>query len=106
MFPTLIRLHKAHAHKAPAMPKFFQEGLTLDHFLLRGQVISLYRQIVRCTKGMDKRDAKELIQWARADFERYRNEKDIENIKSLISAGKYQMHSLQSSVTLSHAGKR
>lgn len=26
---------------------------------------------------MDKRDAKELIQWARADFERYRNEKDI-----------------------------
>lgn len=26
---------------------------------------------------MEKRDAKELIQWARADFERYRNEKDI-----------------------------
>lgn len=31
MLPTLIRLHKAHAHKAPPMPKFFQEGLTLDH---------------------------------------------------------------------------
>lgn len=26
MLPTLIRLHKA-----PPMPKFFQEGLTLDH---------------------------------------------------------------------------
>ncbi|EPB90687.1 hypothetical protein HMPREF1544_02431 [Mucor circinelloides 1006PhL] len=75
MLPTLIRLHKA-----PPMPKFFQEGLTLDHFLLRGQVISLYRQIVRCTKGMDKRDAKELIQWARADFERHRNEKSIVSI--------------------------
>lgn len=26
---------------------------------------------------MEKRDAKEMISWARADFERYRNEKDI-----------------------------
>lgn len=32
MIPTLIRLHAHHTHhKAPAMPKFFQEGLTLDH---------------------------------------------------------------------------
>lgn len=40
-------------------------------------MISLYRQIVRCTKGMDKNDAKELIHWARADFERHRKERDI-----------------------------
>jgi hypothetical protein len=26
---------------------------------------------------MDKSDAKELIQWARTDFERHRNEKSI-----------------------------
>ncbi|KAG2199890.1 hypothetical protein INT46_009830 [Mucor plumbeus] len=101
MLPTLIRLHKA-----PPMPKFFQEGLTLDHFLLRGHVLSLYRQIIRCTKGMDKSDAKELIQWARTDFERHRNEKSIDHIKSLISSGKHQMHSLQSSVTLAHTFKQ
>ncbi|KAI9363795.1 hypothetical protein BD770DRAFT_407355 [Pilaira anomala] len=106
MLATLVRLHKGHHHKAPPMPKFFDKGLTLDHFLLKGQVISLYRQIVRCTKGMDKNDAKELIHWARADFERHRKERDIETIKSLISAGKHQMHSLQSSVTLAHTAKR
>ncbi|GAA5816358.1 hypothetical protein MFLAVUS_009886 [Mucor flavus] len=88
MLATLVRLHKA-----PPMPKFFDKGLTLDH-------------IVRCTKGMAKSDAKELIQWARADFERHRKEMDIETIKSLISSGKYQMHSLQSSVTLAHTAKR
>ncbi|KAI8369141.1 complex 1 protein [Choanephora cucurbitarum] len=100
MLPTLVRLHKA-----PAMPKFFQEGLTLDHFILRGQVISLYRSIVRCTKGMDKANAKDLIQFARADFERHRHETNLESIRSLISVGKYQMHSLQSSVSLAHTSR-
>ncbi|KAG2205686.1 uncharacterized protein EV154DRAFT_598555 [Mucor mucedo] len=100
MFPTLARLHKA-----PAMPKFFEKGLSLNHFLVKRQVISLYRQICRCTKGMSKSDAKELMQFARADFERHRKETDIDTIKSLISAGKYQMHSLQSSVTLAHTAK-
>ncbi|KAI8988496.1 LYR motif-containing protein 2-like protein [Mycotypha africana] len=100
MLITLVRLQKA-----PAVPKFFKEAPTLDHFLVRAQVISLYRQIVRCTKGMDKTQAKELLQWARADFERHRFEKDIENIRSLITSGKHQMHSLQSSVMLAQVSK-
>ncbi|RCH87426.1 hypothetical protein CU097_010601 [Rhizopus azygosporus] len=94
--------------KAPPVPRFFKEGLTLDHFLLRAQVISLYRQIVRCTKGMDKSNAKEIIHWARADFERHRHETNIvhDNIKSLISSGKHQMHTLQNSVSLAHVNKK
>lgn len=55
---------------------------------------------------MDKPSAKEIIQWARADFERHRHETNIDNIKSLISSGKHQMHSLQNSVYLAQAGKR
>ncbi|KAI7903643.1 uncharacterized protein BX663DRAFT_507178 [Cokeromyces recurvatus] len=101
MLSTLTR-----CQKVPTMPKFFKENLTLDHFILRGHVISLYRQIVRCTKGMDKNDAKELMQWARADFERHRNETNIETIRSLLSSGKHQMHSLQSSVSLAHTNKK
>lgn len=101
MLSSVVRLQKA-----PPVPKFFKEGLSLDHFLIRSQVISLYRQIVRCTKGMDKPSAKEIIQWARADFERHRHETNIDNIKSLISSGKHQMHSLQNSVYLAQAGKR
>lgn len=36
MLPTLIRLHKA-----PPMPKFFQEGLTLDHVCIHGTLAHL-----------------------------------------------------------------
>ncbi|KAI8997780.1 hypothetical protein BDB01DRAFT_846388 [Pilobolus umbonatus] len=97
MIPTITRLHRA-----PPLPKFFKEGLTLDHFLLRSQVISLYRQILRCTKGMNKEDAKELKSWVKYDFERHRNETNIDNIKALISSGKHQMHALQGSVSLAH----
>ncbi|KAI9484023.1 MAG: hypothetical protein EXX96DRAFT_560541 [Benjaminiella poitrasii] len=100
MLPTLIR-----CQKRPALPKFFKEDFTLDHFILRGQVISLYRQIVRCTKGMNKSDARELIRWARADFDRHRKETDIDTIRSLLSSGKHQMHSLQSSVSLAQTNR-
>ncbi|KAI8381482.1 uncharacterized protein BYT42DRAFT_566693 [Radiomyces spectabilis] len=93
--------------KAPAVPRFFKEpSLTLNHFLIKSQVRSLYRQILRCTKGLDKHDAKELRDWARSDFERYRHETDLDKIRSLLSSGKHQMHSLQSSVSLAQAGKR
>ncbi|KAL1930175.1 hypothetical protein VTP01DRAFT_1329 [Rhizomucor pusillus] len=90
----------------PPVPKFFRDTeISLAHFMVRGQVISLYRQILRCTKGLDKASAKEVRDWARADFERYRHEKDIEKIRSLLSSGKQQMHSLQTSLNLAHADK-
>ncbi|KAL0075164.1 NADH dehydrogenase 1 alpha subcomplex subunit 6 NDUFA6 [Phycomyces blakesleeanus] len=101
MRPALIL-----SHRAPPVPKFFKkESLTLDHFLTRGRVISLYRQILRSTKGLDKHDAQELRAWARSDFERARHETDLDKIKALLSSGKHQMHNLQSSITLAHAKK-
>ncbi|CAO3689875.1 unnamed protein product [Rhizopus microsporus] len=47
--------------KAPPVPRFFKEGLTLDHFLLRAQVISLYRQIVNVPKAWTSRMLKRLF---------------------------------------------
>ncbi|KAI7861870.1 hypothetical protein BDF14DRAFT_237015 [Spinellus fusiger] len=99
MRPTVCLMHKA-----PPMPRFFKkETLTLDHFLTRGRVISLYRQILRCTKGLDKSDAREIRAWARSDFERSRHEVELDKIKSLLSSGKHQMHTLQSSMMIAHA---
>ncbi|ORX61564.1 hypothetical protein DM01DRAFT_1404343 [Hesseltinella vesiculosa] len=101
MRPALMLLSKA-----PPVPKFFKDAdMSLNHFLIRGQVISLYRKLMRCTKGLKKSDAEELRLWIRADFERYRNERDLDKIKSLITSGQYQMHSLQSSVSLAHASR-
>ncbi|GAB5588629.1 hypothetical protein Unana1_03529 [Umbelopsis nana] len=53
--------------------------------------------------GLDKKDAEEIRQWARSDFERYKAEKDLEKIKSLITSGKHQMHSVQQSLMLAQA---
>ncbi|KAI8099524.1 uncharacterized protein BX664DRAFT_321508 [Halteromyces radiatus] len=101
MKPTLLVLSKA-----PAVPRFFKDNhMSLNHFLLRGQVISLYRKFMRCTKGMNKNDATELRQWIRTDFERYRHEHDLDKIKNLITAGQHQMHTLQGSVSMAQTGR-
>ncbi|CAO3596584.1 unnamed protein product [Absidia cylindrospora] len=52
--------------KTPPVPRFFKDSdMSLNHFLLRGQVISLYRKFLRCTKGLNKSNADELRQWVR-----------------------------------------
>ncbi|KAI8140166.1 hypothetical protein BJV82DRAFT_671936 [Fennellomyces sp. T-0311] len=105
MRATTLRLARA-AGSPPPVPRFFKDPeMSLQHFMLRGQAISLYRQILRCTKGLDKREAREIRDFARGDFERYRNERDLYKIQSLLSSGKQQMHSLQASVQLAHANK-
>ncbi|SAM06767.1 hypothetical protein [Absidia glauca] len=101
MRPTLQLLHKA-----PPIPRFFKDSdMSLNHFLLRGQVISLYRKFLRCTKGLNKKDAQELRHWVRSDFERYRNERDLDKIKNLITSGQHQMHTLQGSVSMAQASR-
>ncbi|KAI9319423.1 hypothetical protein BX666DRAFT_1926014 [Dichotomocladium elegans] len=105
MKTALVRLSRSAA--PPPVPKFFKDvDMSLAHFLVRGQAISLYRQILRCTKGLDKQSAREIRDFARSDFERYRNERDLDKIRSLISSGKQQMHSLQASVELAHGSGR
>ncbi|KAM3588354.1 hypothetical protein VKS41_000802 [Umbelopsis sp. WA50703] len=64
--------------QAASKKRFFEaDGLSLEHFLAKRRVISLYREILRSLKGLNKRDADEIRHWARSDFERYRSEKDV-----------------------------
>ncbi|CDH51385.1 predicted protein [Lichtheimia corymbifera JMRC:FSU:9682] len=105
MKSTVLRLARS-TSAPPPLPKFFKDSnMSLAHFMVRGQVISLYRDILRCTKGLDKQSAREIRDFARADFERYRNERDLDKIRSLLSSGKQQMHSLKASVDLAHASR-
>ncbi|KAK9707778.1 LYR motif-containing protein 2 [Basidiobolus ranarum] len=77
-------------------------GPNLQQFITRAKVISLYREIMRCTTKIDNpRDKKELRDWARADFEQYRKVEDQDKIMTLLSQGKYQLHNLQRSLMLS-----
>ncbi|GJJ79020.1 hypothetical protein EMPS_11379 [Entomortierella parvispora] len=85
-----------------AAKRLNQDGPNLEYFLTRARVISLYREIQRSLKSVkDPRDRKELHDWARADFEHYRHEKNPDKIKSLISQGKHQFHALQTNLSLS-----
>ncbi|KAJ3292641.1 hypothetical protein HK104_005136 [Borealophlyctis nickersoniae] len=77
--------------------------LSLDQFMTRSKVLQLYRDILRNAKHLEKSDADYIRQWARADFERFRNEKDPERIKSLLNQGKAQLRTLEMNVTLSKA---
>ncbi|KAJ2056592.1 hypothetical protein GGI17_006115 [Coemansia sp. S146] len=52
-------------------------ALSFQQFIQRGQVISMYRKYMRLTKQIpDKPSRRELREWIRGDFDRYRTESD------------------------------
>ena len=75
-------------------------------------MIKLYRNILRqikrtlllfriLTVALDKGVRKELRDNIRYEFERHRNEKDMDKIKYYLSQGQRQYHQLQSAIELS-----
>ncbi|KAL2915622.1 LYR motif-containing protein 2 [Polyrhizophydium stewartii] len=75
--------------------------LSLKQFMTRGQVLALYRDILRCTKFVAPSDRAYIREWARSDIERYRHETSDDKIRMLISQGKVQLRTLENSVALS-----
>ena len=69
--------------------------LSLPAFLLRAQVLSLYRTILRTTRLLAKSDPtrNELKKFARSEFERNRNvqQDDLSQVKSLVAAGRAEV---------------
>lgn len=64
-------------------------ALRLEHFMLKSQVVSLYRKAIRGTRGIPFDEARyETLKWFRMDFERNRWESDPDRIK-------YQIQSMQ-----------
>ncbi|KAG9006581.1 hypothetical protein FRB94_000598 [Tulasnella sp. JGI-2019a] len=63
--------------------------LTLQHFILKGQVFSLYRTFIRTSRGIsDPHARRETIRWIRGEFELHRYERDVKQIKSLVAHGR------------------
>ncbi|ELR07470.1 hypothetical protein GMDG_08439 [Pseudogymnoascus destructans 20631-21] len=80
------------ASEAARRPKSrFGPTLSLEHFLQRGKVLSLWRRVLRDTRRIaDLETRAETRKMARDEFERNKNVKDISQIKYLISTGKSQ----------------
>ncbi|KAK9479285.1 hypothetical protein V1514DRAFT_33564 [Lipomyces japonicus] len=66
--------------------------LTLAHFIQASQVRNLWRKTLRTTRRIeDKNIQLEMKKWARSEFERNRNETDLETIKYHIATGKKEL---------------
>ncbi|EGY17468.1 uncharacterized protein VDAG_01150 [Verticillium dahliae VdLs.17] len=80
MKPTLGRwwlAARGYSTAAPAKTRL-KKTLSLDHFLQRGRVLSLYRTILRGTAHISDPSTKaESRRYARGEFERHRHVTDI-----------------------------
>ncbi|XP_030020650.2 LYR motif-containing protein 2 [Manduca sexta] len=82
--------------------KLPKSALNLKQFLLRQQVLKLYREIFRTIRHVpDESTRIELKQWARTDFRNNMHHTDQTAIKSMLHYGKKSLKDLQHSLALS-----
>ena len=80
--------------------------LTLNQFMIRGQVLKQYRQFLRTARRLpDKRAGSDVVEWVRADFKKNaaiaNGEED--QIKALLMYGDKMLKELKQSVDLATA---
>ncbi|KAH8290388.1 hypothetical protein KR054_002515 [Drosophila jambulina] len=84
------------------MSKLPKAALSLKQFMLRQEVLKLYREIFRTIRQVpDKSSQAELRAWARHDFQTNRNQSDEVAIKMLIQHGRRSLTELRTSLHLS-----
>ncbi|KAK1753415.1 hypothetical protein QBC47DRAFT_386328 [Echria macrotheca] len=70
--------------------------LSLEHFLQRARVLSLYRTILRATRRIpDPKTRAETRRFARDEIERHSHVTDLDHIRYLISTGKTEWESME-----------
>ncbi|KAK0548076.1 hypothetical protein OC845_003771 [Tilletia horrida] len=99
-FPPISKASKSRGQK-------IDDGLTLEHFLIRTRFLALYRSIVRATREIPNPDARrETLAWYRSDLfpPSLRLERDLVNLKDLLAQGYRQLKQIQGQFTLLGAG--
>lgn len=84
------------------MSKLPKAALSLKQFMLRQEVLKLYRTIFRTIRQVpDASSRQELREWARSDFRANRNQTEELAIKMLIQHANRSLKELQTSLELS-----
>ncbi|XP_055706022.1 LYR motif-containing protein 2 [Phlebotomus papatasi] len=79
-----------------------QPALTLKQFMLRQEVLRLYRDIFRTIRRVPQPENRlELQEWARRDFRSNRHHTDETSIKMMLQYGRRCLTELQNSLDLS-----
>ncbi|KAF2721870.1 hypothetical protein K431DRAFT_284550 [Polychaeton citri CBS 116435] len=94
--PGVSIWRKTYATFAPSKELKGKPLLTLEHFLQRGRALALWRDIIRAVHRIPRSATRdEMREFARVEFERYRNVHDLDHIRYLISTGKTQLDSMR-----------
>ncbi|KAK0525816.1 hypothetical protein OC842_005393 [Tilletia horrida] len=83
------------------------DGLTLEHFLLRTRFLALYRSIVRATRDIPNPQARrDTLAWYRSDLfpPALKLERDLINLKEHLAQGYRQLKQIQGQFSLLGAG--
>uniref|UniRef100_A0A6B2EIK5 LYR motif-containing protein 2 n=1 Tax=Phlebotomus kandelakii TaxID=1109342 RepID=A0A6B2EIK5_9DIPT len=78
-----------------------QRALTLKQFMLRQEVLRLYRDIFRTIRRVPRDGQQELQEWARRDFRTNSHHTDETTIKMLLQYGRRSLNELKNSLELS-----
>ncbi|RMD44276.1 hypothetical protein DV735_g764, partial [Chaetothyriales sp. CBS 134920] len=96
MRQSLIHLAKAAPRaKAPPRPSSRAPKLSLEHFIQRQRVLSLWRTIVRSIYKTPKDRRPELLAYAKGEFARHKHVTDLTQIRYLISTGKTEFDQVE-----------
>ncbi|XP_055531584.1 LYR motif-containing protein 2 [Wyeomyia smithii] len=88
------------------MSKLPKSALSLKQFMLRQEVLKLYRTIFRTIRLVpDASSRQELREWARSDFRANKHQTEEIAIKMLIQHGNRSLKELQTSLDLSGSSK-
>ncbi|RMZ80722.1 hypothetical protein DV738_g2598, partial [Chaetothyriales sp. CBS 135597] len=88
MQQSLIQLAKAAPRVKAPRPTSRAPRLSLEHFIQRQRVLSLWRTIVRSIYKTPKDRRPELLAYAKGEFARHKHVTDLSQIRYLISTGK------------------
>lgn len=84
------------------MCKLTKPALTLKQFMLRQEVLKLYRDIFRSIRAIpDKSGQADLKQWARSDFRANMHHVDELTIRMLLQHGQRSLNELKTNLELS-----
>ncbi|CAH2047502.1 unnamed protein product, partial [Iphiclides podalirius] len=78
--------------------------LSLKQFMLRREVLKLYREIFRTIRQIPEESTRiELKDWARTDFKNNKHHSDEATIKSMLYYGRKSLADLQKSLAISRS---
>ncbi|KAI0274705.1 complex 1 protein-domain-containing protein [Gloeopeniophorella convolvens] len=70
-------------------------SLSLRHFILRHEVLNLYRRAVRASRSIpDPVTRRETVSWLRAEFERNRHIQDLDLIEDKLRTGRRELNQI------------